>query len=178
MASTSQKPNFTQLSERQIDRTYHPKGYGMSPSLQRARRPYFLRNALLGTTLFGFTLAVYFYSISAVQQDDFSDVEDLLPPLAERAQILSIEDEARASPAISPLPPSASSGSPSGDTSDSRGVWRALLPRRWGETKWLVDKGLVEGRTGNVIVWGAPAVEDFGQMRQSSGGSGEELREV
>ncbi|WWC57633.1 uncharacterized protein I303_100165 [Kwoniella dejecticola CBS 10117] len=83
--------------ERAADKSYHPKGYGMSPSLQRARKPFVLTNVLIGGTLFAFAVGVYVYSISAVKQDDFSDVEDLLPPLEERRKLLSIEDEQRAS---------------------------------------------------------------------------------
>ncbi|WWC67274.1 uncharacterized protein I206_101182 [Kwoniella pini CBS 10737] len=83
--------------ERAADKSYHPKGYGMSPSLQRARKPFVLTNVLIGGTLFAFAVGVYVYSISAVKQDDFSDVEDLLPPLEERRKLVSIEDEQRAS---------------------------------------------------------------------------------
>jgi len=43
----------------------------MSPSLRRARAPYFLRNSLVGTTLALFVGGIYVYSISAVSQDDF-----------------------------------------------------------------------------------------------------------
>ena len=43
----------------------------MSPSLLRARAPYFVRNAIVGLTLASFIGGVYTYSISAVQQDDF-----------------------------------------------------------------------------------------------------------
>ncbi|WVW81308.1 hypothetical protein I302_103299 [Kwoniella bestiolae CBS 10118] len=86
--------------ERAADRSYHPKGYGMSPSLQRARKPFVLTNVLIGGTLFAFAVGVYAYSISAVKQDDFSDVEDLLPPLEERRKLPSIEDEQRASKSL------------------------------------------------------------------------------
>ncbi|OCF42187.1 mitochondrial protein [Kwoniella heveanensis CBS 569] len=68
----------------------------MSPSLTRARKPFILTNVLIGGTLFAFAVGVYVYSISAVKQDDFSDVEDLLPPLEERRKLQSIEDEQRA----------------------------------------------------------------------------------
>ncbi|CAD6575801.1 MAG: hypothetical protein TREMPRED_001496 [Tremellales sp. Tagirdzhanova-0007] len=92
---TTIQPITTRPAHRAIDRTYHPRGYGMSQSLLRARRPFFFRNALVGTTVALFVAGVYTYSISAVQQDDFSDVEDLLPPLEERSKLRSIEDDAR-----------------------------------------------------------------------------------
>ncbi|WWC90154.1 uncharacterized protein L201_005087 [Kwoniella dendrophila CBS 6074] len=110
--------------ERAADKSYHPKGYGMSPSLQRARKPFILTNVLIGGTLLAFAVGVYVYSISAVKQDDFSDVEDLLPPLEERRKLTSIEDEQRASKSLQSIasalplssPPSSSSSSSSRST--------------------------------------------------------------
>ncbi|GAA99911.1 uncharacterized protein L969DRAFT_46850 [Mixia osmundae IAM 14324] len=50
-------------------------GYSMSQGLQRARAPFRFRNTLTGMALAGFITSVYYYSISAVKQEDFSDVE-------------------------------------------------------------------------------------------------------
>ena len=46
--------------------SYHPKGYGVSEGLKRARRPFAVRNAITGSAILGFCTAVYFYSISKV----------------------------------------------------------------------------------------------------------------
>ncbi|CAG8610381.1 32987_t:CDS:2 [Racocetra persica] len=47
---------------------YHQaKGYSQSPALQRARRPFFVRNVITGLLLLGFTGAVF-------KQDDLGDV--------------------------------------------------------------------------------------------------------
>lgn len=64
----------------------------MSEGLARARAPFRTRNFLTAGVITSFVLSVYFYSISAVKQDDFSDVA--LPSDAERATAVSIEDEA------------------------------------------------------------------------------------
>lgn len=40
-----------------------------------------------------FTIGVYWYSIHAVKQDDFADIQDLLPPASERAGLKTIEEE-------------------------------------------------------------------------------------
>jgi len=48
----------------------------MSPGLQRARAPYFARNAITGFVLGAFGVGVYAYSISAVKQDIFDDVDE------------------------------------------------------------------------------------------------------
>ncbi len=48
----------------------------MSPGLQRARAPFRFRNALTGGILASFAVGVWAYSLSAVAQDDFSDVDE------------------------------------------------------------------------------------------------------
>lgn len=48
----------------------------MSPGLLRARAPFRIQNALTGVVLAGFATAVWAYSIRAVKQDDFSDVDE------------------------------------------------------------------------------------------------------
>lgn len=48
----------------------------MSPGLQRAREPFRLRNALTGLVLTGFAVGVWAYSIGAVKQDAFDDVDE------------------------------------------------------------------------------------------------------
>ncbi|CAG8811457.1 10482_t:CDS:2, partial [Cetraspora pellucida] len=55
-------------------RYHQAKGYSQSPALQRARRPFFVRNVITGLLLLGFTGAVYTYSIMAVKQDDLGDI--------------------------------------------------------------------------------------------------------
>ncbi|PWN50416.1 hypothetical protein IE53DRAFT_410919 [Violaceomyces palustris] len=74
--------------------TYHPKGYGVSEGLKRARRPYLVRNLITGTAIMSFAVGVYFYSISKVKQDDFSDLEDVRPTLEQRPST-SEEDSAK-----------------------------------------------------------------------------------
>lgn len=48
----------------------------MSPGLQRARAPFRFRNAFTGGILASFAIGVWAYSLSAVAQDDFSDVDE------------------------------------------------------------------------------------------------------
>jgi len=68
--SSSTPPRSTHAS-------YHPDGYGVSEGLKRARRPYFWKNAITGGAILAFATGVYYYSISKVKQDDFSDLADL-----------------------------------------------------------------------------------------------------
>ncbi|KAG2184368.1 hypothetical protein INT43_000277 [Umbelopsis isabellina] len=51
------------------------KGYGFTPALQRTRKPFQARNLLTLGALLTFVGGVYSYSILAVKQDDFSDIE-------------------------------------------------------------------------------------------------------
>lgn len=78
--------------------TYHPKGYGVSEGLRRAREPYVFRNSLIGMSLLGFVGSVYWWSIQKVKQDDFSDLADLRADNNARAlrALEDAEDEAGA----------------------------------------------------------------------------------
>ena len=54
----------------------------MSPGLQRAREPYRVKNAMLGLLLGAFAVGVWAYSINAVKQDVFDDVDEEVAALA------------------------------------------------------------------------------------------------
>ncbi|GAA5826061.1 hypothetical protein JCM5353_004198 [Sporobolomyces roseus] len=81
------------ISTREAKQTYHPGGYGTSEGLKRARLPFRTRNAIVGLTLSGFMFSVYLYSIRAVAQDDFADLQ--APTQEERDRMVSIEEERR-----------------------------------------------------------------------------------
>ncbi|KAG8931477.1 hypothetical protein FRC01_001257 [Tulasnella sp. 417] len=92
------------MSKKAAEATYRPKGYGVSPSLARARAPFRTQNAITGLTLFGFAVSVWAYSIHAVKQDNFDDVdfEALNTSVEEKAKRISLEDEAKARVQIPP----------------------------------------------------------------------------
>lgn len=53
-------------------RAHHSvRSQGMSPSLKRARKPFLTRNLLTGGIIAAFAAGTFWYSIAAVQQDDF-----------------------------------------------------------------------------------------------------------
>jgi hypothetical protein len=140
------------------------------------------------------------------ETDTQSDVEDLLPPLASRAGMRSIEDEERdqlatigatkerdrnmerevpqtSSPSAlsSGIPHSSSSSSTlpnsiSSNTSTSasplsnsnsmttpRNSWIPLRWRRLSDMEWVKKNGWAD-KSGNVIIWGAPNVDNIGRM--------------
>ena len=49
---------------------------GLSPGLQRARAPFRTRNAITGSLIGLFVAGVYVYSIRAVQQDNFQELDE------------------------------------------------------------------------------------------------------
>lgn len=54
----------------------------MSPGLQRAREPYRVKNVMLGLLLGAFAVGVWAYSINAVKQDVFDDVDEEVAALS------------------------------------------------------------------------------------------------
>lgn len=56
-------------------RSYRPSGY-MSRGLLRAREPYRVKNAMTGLAISSFAVGVWLYSMRAVKQDNFDDVDE------------------------------------------------------------------------------------------------------
>ncbi|KAN0064917.1 hypothetical protein ACQY0O_001974 [Thecaphora frezii] len=79
-SASSTSATRSTVPPRSTHATYHPKGYGVSEGLKRARRPYLFKNAVTGSLIMGFVVGVYFYSISKVKQDDFSDLAEVRAP--------------------------------------------------------------------------------------------------
>lgn len=150
----------------------------MSPGLKRARQPFFLRNAITGVVLFGFAAGVWAYSIGAVKQEDFSDVDEEARSLG-RSTVQAAEDEARVAKvkavesaatagdtSITPLPtaPPTPAVSPIIEADSfktrrpaqpPRGVVASLL---WERYPRLFDP------TTKTLIWGAPSVDRIGRM--------------
>lgn len=143
----------------------------MSPGLKRAREPFRIRNAVTGVLLFGFAVGVWAYSIGAVKQDVFDDVDEEARALA-RSGVMSLEDQAAerrvteeaTKGAIAAGPTSMQAVPPaptvsSLPTTRPRGVLPAYLLRRY--------PGLFHPTT-HTLVWGAPPVDDIGKMSDPS----------
>jgi len=130
----------------------------MSPGLKRAREPYLVRNAITGLTLAAFGVGVWAYSIKAVKQDVFDDVDEEARALARSgaaADMKSIEDEqkqAQVQPQVlaEPVKPPTT---PDPDTG-GRGVLVKLLQPTY--------PGLFDP-TRKTLVWGAPPVDNVGR---------------
>ncbi|KAG0140813.1 hypothetical protein CROQUDRAFT_674446 [Cronartium quercuum f. sp. fusiforme G11] len=130
------------LNHREKRETYWSSGR-MSPGLQRARQPFRAKNLITGAGILSFTFAVYAYSISAVKQDDFSDIPAPTPEeirrLNEAKQPLPLAPEQVLPPPVAQTPPLGLLGS---------------------ATSWI--------RAGRVsqseIVVGAPPLDRLGQL--------------
>ncbi|KAL0573299.1 hypothetical protein V5O48_008662 [Marasmius crinis-equi] len=68
--------NNKYVNPRKAAKSWRPTAGGMSPGLRRAREPFLVRNAITGVLLGTFAIGVYAYSIRAVRQDDFDDLDD------------------------------------------------------------------------------------------------------
>ncbi|GAA6057456.1 hypothetical protein JCM3770_000770 [Rhodotorula araucariae] len=143
------------LSGRQARATYHPGGYGVSEGLKRARRPFRTRNFVTGTLIFGFAASVYFYSIRAVAQDDFSDLDQPLSD-EQRKSLTSIEQSKRdrdelllaaKQPSLA-LAPTSPAPVPGGRPSVF-GLVRGAFAGKGADSK---------------LVWGAPSVDRVGRI--------------
>jgi len=149
----------------------------MSPGLKRARAQYKTRNILTGIALFAFSVSVWAYSIAAVKQDVFDDVDE---EAKQRAQAeasratLSVEDERQAMTAAVTAAsrnsePLLNASAPSGVTTDGasslakvvqgqpRGVLATLIDKKFPNSGFLDPSR-------KTLVWGAPPVDSVGKM--------------
>ncbi|KAI4237192.1 MAG: hypothetical protein L6R40_005970 [Gallowayella cf. fulva] len=55
--------------------TYWTKDNRQTAALIRARQPYLIKNIFTGLALTTFVISIYVFTIKAVAQDDFSDVQ-------------------------------------------------------------------------------------------------------
>ncbi|KAI0832690.1 hypothetical protein BC628DRAFT_1347885 [Trametes gibbosa] len=143
--------------------SYRPRNL-MSPGLQRAREPFRLRNALTGVLLAGFAVGVWAYSIGAVKQDVFDDVDDEARALMAGSGIKSAETEVVVNKEVTATPPASvahQEAKPSVNM-PRRGVLPPLLESRF--------PGLLDPSS-KTLVWGAPSVDSVGRMRDPAPGS-------
>ncbi|RPA79241.1 hypothetical protein BJ508DRAFT_416027 [Ascobolus immersus RN42] len=69
--------------------SYYDNQYRQGAALQRARRPYLVKNVITGACILALTGAIYTYTIRAVAQDEFEDV--VVPEAPKRPTTISQE---------------------------------------------------------------------------------------
>lgn len=174
------------VDPRKAAKTWRPKSGSMSPGLRRARAPFLVKNAITGVLLGVFAVGVYTYSIRAVRQDDFADIDEQAkaqkepePETVKResATVLTAGEEQsvmeRAARAVvkginssnmgvldetSSL--RASQGSP------AMAELNAQNPKRRGVLVALLEKTVPTALdpTRKTLVWGAPDVDNIGTV--------------
>jgi len=160
------------IDRKEAAKTYRPKAGSMSPGLKRAREPYRVKNAILGLSLGAFAVAIWAYSISAVKQDVFDDVDEEARTLAMVSNTSGITSdqgvgaksspeiiEATRSKAVSPVLIQNSVileevARAETQSKSKTGVLHHLDSR----LPWLLDP---ETKT---LLWGAPPVDNFGKL--------------
>ena len=141
----------------------------MSPGLRRARRPFLVSNIVTGSLVALFVTGVWAYSIRAVRQDVFDDVDEearALTPEVKRG-VETVEERARKVEeklkAIATERTAKSSASTAVNSSRSTtpfaggDVPRGLLPKLWKEHPVWYDPT-------RPLVWGAPPVDNMGRV--------------
>ncbi|KAF9226788.1 hypothetical protein BS17DRAFT_728625 [Gyrodon lividus] len=168
-------------SPKVVNKSYRPRSYVMSPGLMRARAPFRFRNAITGFILASFGVGVWAYSISAVKQDDFSDVDEEareimkgrtspeigagLPLSTDSSAIKDVDvGAAVVSSTVSALLETTTSprlpiSSPSPSAVPPRGVLVPILDRTFPR---LLDP------TQKTLVWGAPPLDNIGRVNLRS----------
>lgn len=154
--------NEQYVSKKTVAASYRPRSSLMSPGLQRARAPFRLRNAITGLVLAGFGVGVWAYSISAVKQDDFSDVDEearalmRAGPIVEEVKV-SVMNEAKvmATQTPSSVPVKVKVATV---PSIHRGLLVPILERHFPR---LLDPSR------KTLIWGAPSVDNIGRLRDS-----------
>lgn len=142
------------IDRRTAARTYRPSGY-MSAGLMRARKPYWVKNTLTGLAIGSFVVGIWLYSMSAVKQDNFADVDEEARAMV-RAGVRVVEDQTseRNVEANSPTRTAYSSKVASGEEAKAQGL---LAPLDGNFPRLLDPKG-------KTVVWGAPPVDRIGRM--------------
>ncbi|KAL1870294.1 hypothetical protein VTK73DRAFT_2669 [Phialemonium thermophilum] len=54
---------------------YYDRQWRQNEALIRARRPYLVKNAVVGAGIAALTVGIYLYTLRAVGQDEFEDVK-------------------------------------------------------------------------------------------------------
>lgn len=129
----------------------------MSRGLRRAREAYLLGNTITGIALLAFIAGVYTYSMRAVKQETFDDIDEQVLAMSMNAkkptvaQPRTLEDDRPL--AAAPL------GVTTPATSPSNPIPRGIVPRLLGQRyPWLLDP------VSKTLVWGAPPLDRPGRM--------------
>lgn len=132
----------------------------MSPGLLRARKQYLLQNVVTGVLVTAFVAGVYAYSINAVKQDVFDDIDEeakalgAIPPShhSQTSTTVPLQSKTTATPVTSQGAPRSPGRNPN---AHPKGVVAAYLDRHYPQA---LDP------TRKTLVWGAPPLDNIGKI--------------
>ncbi|KAG6856043.1 hypothetical protein H0H87_008147 [Tephrocybe sp. NHM501043] len=163
------------IDRKTVNESYRPRSGTMSPGLKRARAPYRVRNALTGLALGAFAVGVWAYSISAVKQDVFDDVDEEARAMARSGtvnEVLSVAEEKKAMEAAiaatTGVPQTSSPVSTTTSVSLSSLATPPASPQARGILQHLDNRfpRLLDPKR-KTLVWGAPPVDNIGKLGSS-----------
>ena len=120
----------------------------------RAREPYKVKNALTGLAIGSFIVGVWLYSMSAVKQDNFDDVDEEARAMV-RAGVKPLEEKGAGAMTTATV----------ATKEERRGRHGLLVALLDAKLPGLLDP---EGKT---LVFGAPPVDRIGRIGLGHGGS-------
>ena len=121
----------------------------MSAGLMRARKPYRVKNTLTGLAIGSFIVGVWLYSMHAVKQDNFDDVDE--------------EARAMVRTGVRPLESKETEATTTVAGKQEKKKAQGLLALLDARLPGLLDP---EGKT---VVWGAPPVDRIGRVGETAG---------
>ncbi|KAG6820685.1 hypothetical protein H0H93_013203 [Arthromyces matolae] len=143
------------IDQKTVNASYRPKAGAMSEGLKRARAPYRVRNAVTGLALGAFAVGVWAYSISAVKQDVFDDVDEEARAMAHSGTMAQVLKDVTP---LQPIPNTTAASFPAAASSSATQRPRGILQHLDGRFPRLLDP---ENKT---LVWGAPPVDNVGKL--------------
>ncbi|KAG6861973.1 hypothetical protein C0995_009157 [Termitomyces sp. Mi166 len=153
------------IDRKAVNASYRPKAGVMSAGLKRARAPYRVRNAITGLALGAFAVGVWAYSISAVKQDVFDDVDEEARVMAQTGAVneaFKAEEAVRTAAVAQPIQASpivaTSTSIPSPAPPTTSTQCRGLLRHLDSRVPHLLDP------KNKTFVWGAPPVDHIGKI--------------
>ncbi|KAF5388368.1 hypothetical protein D9615_000740 [Tricholomella constricta] len=160
------------IDPKTVNESYRPRSGLMSPGLKRAREPYRVRNALTGLILGACAVGIWAYSISAVKQDVFDDVDEEARAMARSGtvnEVLSVKDEKKVMEAAIETAVSSTETTQLNATASTKTEELSRIPS--------TSRGILQhldGRFPKLLdpqrktwVWGAPPVDNIGKIGKS-----------
>ncbi|KAJ7265363.1 hypothetical protein B0H12DRAFT_196061 [Mycena haematopus] len=159
--------NKRYVDRREVKASYWKNGR-MSPGLLRARRQFRTPNMVAGALLLTFVAGVFYYSMAAVKQDVFDDLDEEArrrAVLDAKRSALSVEDEKRAMvAAVAHAAGPASKALQLGDKTRDSGV----SPAPESSTPDATTQGMGVLSTLTRWVWGSPSADKTGSLEDKS----------